>query len=313
MAPAAKKRKTARDAPKFLCLSCQTERTSSQFPDYNPSAECEHLIHTCKNCLKKWVEVQVECSAFVKKTAAEDGAGVDAAEGDERVRKGEVEEGKPNSLLFGIKCPHPDCKGVMRNVNVEMGATKKVYQKFAEIERKFIGDSTPGWRWCLDPSCEAGQVHKSTLSKQEQERQAAAKSPTKRTKKGKSKEAPVIVYEDNPAPIQADICTCHACGSQACVSCDRPWHEGETCDGYQIRIKDRMEEEDKALREIQSATKPCPGCAKRIQKNGGCPNMNCSQCDTNFCWNCASAYIRGRWCDCPHNRIPTHERAALGL
>lgn len=28
-------------------------------------------------------------------------------------------------LLFGVKCPHPECDGVMRNVNVQAAATKK--------------------------------------------------------------------------------------------------------------------------------------------------------------------------------------------
>lgn len=102
MAPSAKRRKT-NQPQRFLCFSCDVERTSSQFPDYNPSPECEHLINTCKACLKGWVEAQVESGNFT--AGGEDGQ------------------------AFGVKCPHPDCKGVMKNVNVGVAATKKVYER----------------------------------------------------------------------------------------------------------------------------------------------------------------------------------------
>lgn len=135
MAPPFKKARTAA-TPKYLCLTCDTERTSRQFPDYNPSAECEHLIHTCKGCLKSWVEVQVDGGEFVRKT----GVGIEVAEGEEngeqhektqkdgdaeKLREGEV----PKGLLFGVKCPHPGCEGVMRNINVKIAGTRKAHKK----------------------------------------------------------------------------------------------------------------------------------------------------------------------------------------
>ncbi len=139
MAPAVKRRKT--EVPKFLCYSCQTERVSSQFPDYNPGAECDHLIHTCKACLKQWVEVQVESGNFVKRTDVESGGNEENARAEKRVddlqdgvqkveqKAKEGDEELSKGLLFGIKCPHPDCDGVMRNVNVQMAAARKVYQR----------------------------------------------------------------------------------------------------------------------------------------------------------------------------------------
>lgn len=100
MAPAAKRRKTIKEM-KYLCLSCDTERIGASFPDVNPSSECEHLINTCKTCLKKWVAAQIESANYT--TGGEDGK------------------------AFGVKCPQ--CDAVMKNVNVEDAAVKKVYQQ----------------------------------------------------------------------------------------------------------------------------------------------------------------------------------------
>lgn len=100
MAPATKKRKT-NNIEKFLCFSCATECSSTQFPDYNPTPDCDHLINTCKTCLKKWVEAKVEGATFA--TGGEDGK------------------------VFGVKCPQ--CDGIMRNANIEIAGTKKVYAR----------------------------------------------------------------------------------------------------------------------------------------------------------------------------------------
>jgi hypothetical protein len=122
--PPTKKRKT--EVERYICQICQSEKTSNQFPDFNPSRECEHMIHTCKWCLKKWVEVQVESSEFVKKTGVAevaDGAENDADWGEMIEGNGDGKVGKdgtPKGLLFGVKCPHPKCEGVsIAEVSVE--------------------------------------------------------------------------------------------------------------------------------------------------------------------------------------------------
>ena len=102
MAPASKRRKTTQTLPRFLCYGCDVARVPSQFPDCNPSADCQHLINTCTACLKKWVEAQVEAGSF--KTDRE-------------------EDGK----VFGIACPHPGCQGTMKAEDVEQAATRKVF------------------------------------------------------------------------------------------------------------------------------------------------------------------------------------------
>ena len=97
MAPATKKRKTESDE-RYRCTSCDTNRTSRQFPDYNPTPDCDHLIHTCKSCLSNWVTSNVESGNFAN-----------------------------GGKVFGVKCP--ECDSIMRNVNVEIAATKKIHKR----------------------------------------------------------------------------------------------------------------------------------------------------------------------------------------
>lgn len=89
--PPAKKKKNA--PRRYYCSSCDADKTDKSFPDYNPSPDCDHLINTCKNCLKQWVNVQVE-----------GGLHVTGGEGDADGEK-----------VFGIKCV--ECPGIMRAVS----------------------------------------------------------------------------------------------------------------------------------------------------------------------------------------------------
>ncbi|KAK5109120.1 hypothetical protein LTR62_007482 [Meristemomyces frigidus] len=157
----------------------------------------------------------------------------------------------------------------MKAVNVEEVATKKVYQQFDEAERKHIADNTPGWRWCMAPGCRAGHVLEGqpTTTGGSSENQGKAKLTAKK-KNTKTTNSP------RTAP-DVDIWTCKVCGAKACVPCDRPWHQGETCKDYEARTKDRLDEEDLSLSIIQRYTRPCPNCKKPIEKDGGCSNMFC--------------------------------------
>eukprot|EP01012_Entosiphon_sulcatum_P028638 TRINITY_DN346_c0_g1_i1.p1 TRINITY_DN346_c0_g1~~TRINITY_DN346_c0_g1_i1.p1 ORF type:complete len:631 (-),score=76.29 TRINITY_DN346_c0_g1_i1:136-2004(-) len=47
-----------------------------------------------------------------------------------------------------------------------------------------------------------------------------------------------------------------------------------------------------------TVTKQCPGCARLIEKNGGCRFMHCKACGTRFCW------------ECPFVCAPGHEHGA---
>lgn len=175
-----------------------------------------------------------------------------------------------------ITCP--ECPELMQNGDIKLHAAKDVYKRFDELERRGIADKTPGWRWCLAPRCRAGQVHEPPAQVGES---VSNLGPKRRswTKVKKSEAA-------------HNICTCNECGAKACVDCDLPWHEGETCHDYQTRIKgeDFEKKEAASLKTIQKQCKQCPGCKKNIQRNGGCDHMRCTQCNTRFCFLCVRTY-----------------------
>jgi hypothetical protein len=134
--------------------------------------------------------------------------------------------------------------------------------RFVELERKHIAENTPGWRWCMNPSCRAGQVHASPQTQ----------NVSSRTSAGRKKKR---LGTSHTAQAASDVCECHECHHKVCVPCDRPYHEGETCEAYQARIKDRFGEEDLSLKALKALSKPCPNCKKLIEKDGGCSIMWC--------------------------------------
>jgi len=186
---------------------------------------------------------------------------------------------------------------------------KLIRSRYDELERRWIADTTPGWRWCLNPSCRAGQVYEppsSPPTKQQALHETDQKPAAPRRSWvsdifGNRYSASLTFAQPSPTatPSAPDILTCNDCGARACGPCDRPWHEGETCEQYQARVKDRMEEEEASLKELLKHSKKCPQCERPIQKNGGCKHMHCTQCRVDFCWDCVSVIgAKGRYCLC---------------
>ena len=74
---------------------------------------------------------------------------------------------------------------------------------------------------------------------------------------------------------------CEECGTNACFSCQKTWHEGACASEGSVGLFAFF-----FLRDVRK----CPNCKTRIQKNGGCPHMNCFRCHHDFCWCCM-----GQW------------------
>lgn len=136
----------------------------------------------------------------------------------------------------------------------------------------------------MSANCRAGQVHKPLV-----QQQAAADTPTSKhprttpkTKKARGA-ARAIQKADKEAEearevadaAAAVLCTCKECGARACVACDKPFHDGETCATYQGRI---AKEERATATFIEKKCKKCPNesCQRNIEKIGGCDHMHCS-------------------------------------
>ena len=97
---------------------------------------------------------------------------------------------------------------------------------------------------------------------------------------------------ENGQVCDGTIMVCSECNAETCAECKVPWHTGMTCEEYHTS----MQENDKASASwIKKHTKPCPGCEAPVQKNRGCPHMQCTRCQQQYCWECLGPYLRC-WC-----------------
>ena len=74
------------------------------------------------------------------------------------------------------------------------------------------------------------------------------------------------------------------CGARICYLCGKEAHAPLDCqyfDTWLGKLKTGIEE-----LAVLKNTKACPQCKSRIEKNGGCVHMTCSNCKYEFCWNC---------------------------
>ncbi|KAK3066978.1 hypothetical protein LTR53_016415 [Teratosphaeriaceae sp. CCFEE 6253] len=244
---------------KYDCTTCGRTLAASSFPEFLATAQCAHLINTCKPCSQAWIAAQLEGVAYDR-----------------------------------VSCP--ECPELLTNDGVKMLAAKAVYVKFDELERRGIAEKIPGWVWCLSPKCRAGQVHEPllkgtiTAAGKGKIQDEEIKTP-KRSRRGRSKRPATPLKVIDLTHEDPTFFTCHDCGARACVPCARPAHDGETCAQAQRRFKVQNDAEEKASAKlIEDRCKQCPKCGKNIEKNGGCDQVTCTQCRTPFCWICARDY-----------------------
>lgn len=81
------------------------------------------------------------------------------------------------------------------------------------------------------------------------------------------------------------IARCDECKASTCLLCGREGHEPATCNIVKLWEK-KSSAESENLQWILANTKPCPKCAKPIEKNQGCNHMKCVHCKHDFCWIC---------------------------
>lgn len=74
---------------------------------------------------------------------------------------------------------------------------------------------------------------------------------------------------------EGDIFRCVSCGHKACVNCNVAWHAGETCEAFQSRLRMQPNEEEESAKALKKYSKICPGCNRKVQKNGGCDHIHC--------------------------------------
>lgn len=225
------------DPHQHVCAACAQDLPREQFPSKPVNSKCTHEMETCSQCWRQWLQVQVATKTFDR-----------------------------------IQCAQCTC--LLTQSEVKALASEEIYQRcvyikalspvrivtfayrYLDSELRATLSSDPNFYWCMSGSCSYGQLH-----------------------------------------FDGDIFTCQACGHKACMTCKAPWHGGETCYDYQARVQEehdgpqrfgmlgigediRGENEKKSLRERQQTeeteaaetlsrvSKLCPGCVRKVQKNG---------------------------------------------
>lgn len=111
----------------------------------------------------------------------------------------------------------------------------------------------------------------------------------------------ILIYDAGAffAKGYGNILNCPLCSTRWCLVCDTPFHEGQTCEGYQAEkvrkaeeskkgpedalSRQQAEEEERQLaarcrqeeQALQETTQTCPSCKRRIFKTIGCDLMTC--------------------------------------
>ncbi|KAE9966322.1 hypothetical protein BLS_007069 [Venturia inaequalis] len=133
----------------------------------------------------------------------------------------------------GITCP--ECDEVMSLSELKVHATNEQFERHDRLLTRTLLNNLPNFQWCIGPKCDSGQIH---------------------------------IREKGCTEM-----TCHSCQFKACTACDRPFHEGETCEQY-ARIL-HLKEDRATAKKVAEISKECPGCGRAIQRHAGCEHMKC--------------------------------------
>ncbi|TGO37743.1 hypothetical protein BHYA_0090g00330 [Botrytis hyacinthi] len=122
---------------------------------------------------------------------------------------------------------------------------------------------------CLGPKCGGGQIH------------------------------------EGPEPLMV----CDHCKFKTCVKHKLPWHEGQSCDEFDVDDSqiERLEQEEATAKLLAKDSRICPKCKECVVRSDGCDHMEC-RCGNSWCYLCGADWenilrlgdaAHGR--NCPNN------------
>ncbi|KAI0508518.1 hypothetical protein F5B22DRAFT_638725 [Xylaria bambusicola] len=181
------------------CSICADEKRVSEMPAHGRiTGNCQHKATACKDCVSQWITSSMESVAWDR-----------------------------------LRCP--ECPQMLEFKDVENFATKDIFTNYDRLATKAVLESVKGFRWCLNPKCNAGEIFPSTCQKAK----------------------------------------CHVCQNVTCARHNIPWHRGETCDQYDKRTRAQQKSARLSEKHIKKIARPCPGCKKNINKYAGCDHVTC--------------------------------------
>ncbi|KAI0421245.1 hypothetical protein F5X98DRAFT_371255 [Xylaria grammica] len=181
------------------CSICADDKRVSEMPIKGRITEdCEHEATACKECISQWITSSMETVAWDR-----------------------------------LKCP--ECPEMLSFKDVAAFATRDVFNRYDKLATKAVLEGIKGFRWCLNPNCDAGQIYQ----------------------------------------LGCEKAKCHACKRVSCAHHDVPWHSGETCEQYDRRTRKQRKSYKLSEKHVKETTKPCPGCKKNVNKYSGCDHITC--------------------------------------
>ncbi|KAI1271044.1 hypothetical protein F5Y07DRAFT_406099 [Xylaria sp. FL0933] len=182
-----------------VCTICADDKRVSEMPTRGRITEnCEHKATACKECVGQWIASSMETISWDR-----------------------------------LKCP--ECPKILGFKHIETFASRDVFNRYDRLTTKAVLEGIKGFRWCLNPDCDSGQIY----------------------------------------PSNCDKARCHACKRSSCVRHNVPWHNRETCEEYDKRTRKQRKSYKLSEKHVKKTTKPCPGCGKSINKYSGCDHITC--------------------------------------
>lgn len=141
----------------------------------------------------------------------------------------------------------PICPSKLSHGDVKAYATKKTFERYDYLKKR--SEMPNKFVMCLGPRCGCGQEHDEGLK------------------------LPLMV--------------CNKCNFKTCVRHKLPWHEGMTCEEFDLSDEqlERLEEEEATAKLLAGQTMICPKCSQGVHKSDGCDHMRC-QCGEEWCYVC---------------------------
>ncbi|XP_024179433.1 probable E3 ubiquitin-protein ligase RNF217 isoform X1 [Rosa chinensis] len=161
-----------------------------------------------------------------------------------------------------IKCPVPDCKGLLEPEYCRPILPPEVFERWgsALCEAVILGSEK---FYCPFKDCSG------------------------------------MLIDDGKEVVRESECP--NCWRMFCAQCKVPWHAGIDCAEFQKLNKDERAKEDIMLRKLaqNKEWKRCPKCRFYVEKSEGCMFMNC-RCQTTFCYRCEHVLKRNHNHYCPN-------------
>lgn len=147
------------------------------------------------------------------------------------------------------QCPDPGCTEIVTLKEVsQLATTDEITARFQDFQLRSYVQTNYLMRWCPGPACDQVAVGSS---------------------------ADGLVGEGE----------CGQCRTRFCLQCGEMRHTPATC-AMMALWREKCRDESETANWMLAKTKKCPKCQTRIDKNGGCAHMTCSQCRHEFCWQC---------------------------